>query len=392
MRKSRLLPLGIAIFTMFFGAGNIVTPLVLGREVGDRVWFALGGFLFTGVFIPFLGFVVTLAYEGDYKKFLGTMGKLPAFVISVLIMLLIGPLGAIPRCVTLAYTAVNWYLPSCGLIHFSFLVSIAIYFLTIRKGRLIELLGRLLGPFKLFLLSLLIISSLVIPVSFGKSSIGAFDGFLRGFKEGYFTLDLFCSIFFAGLIYGSFSKYLEACDKKIYTKNIVISGIKACLIGGGMLSLVYVGFCCMAARYSSYVSHVVDDHLLIALGRFALGDKAVTFANLMVLIACLTTAMALVAVVADFLYQDLLKGRLRYKHTLLITISLMFCVSNLGFSSIMAVIEPMALFFYPAIIMLTITNAVYKMFGVNLIRPLVFMTFIVTLFFYYGHYISRMLV
>src|SRR3989338_3392952 len=115
---SKTLSAGIAMFAMLFGAGNVVFPLALGKEAGSTVGCAVAGFCLTAVLVPLLGLISTALYEGDYRKFLGRVGAVPAVIITAVCMILIGPFGAIPRCVNVAYGAVKWYFPYFSLFYF----------------------------------------------------------------------------------------------------------------------------------------------------------------------------------------------------------------------------------------------------------------------------------
>ena len=71
MKTSRIVSTGLAMFAMLFGAGNVVYPLALGRDIGHQVWFGLLGFVLTAVIVPLIGLVSTMLADGDYKLFLG---------------------------------------------------------------------------------------------------------------------------------------------------------------------------------------------------------------------------------------------------------------------------------------------------------------------------------
>ena len=69
LRSRHIITTGLAMFSMFFGAGNIVFPLALGQQAGSMAWVAILGFLITAVGVPFMGLVSMILFEGNYKKF-----------------------------------------------------------------------------------------------------------------------------------------------------------------------------------------------------------------------------------------------------------------------------------------------------------------------------------
>ena len=66
--------IGIALFSMFFGGGNLTFPLWSGIQSKSPLSTTLG-FLISGVLIPFYGIMIGLYFKGDYKKCLSVFGK-----------------------------------------------------------------------------------------------------------------------------------------------------------------------------------------------------------------------------------------------------------------------------------------------------------------------------
>ena len=108
----KVLTTGFAMFAMLFGAGNVVFPLILGRDSGHQLFFGLFGFCITAVIVPLLGLFAIMLNHGDYKCLLAPLGKVPTFFIIATCMILLGPLALTPRCVTISYAAVKSYLPA----------------------------------------------------------------------------------------------------------------------------------------------------------------------------------------------------------------------------------------------------------------------------------------
>ena len=101
---------GVAIFSMFFGSGNVVFPLLLGAQTGDQVPWALVGLTVTAVGAPLLGLLSSVLFQGDPKAYFYRIGQIPGYFAVLLILGLLGPIGVIPRCFTVAHAAVLPYL------------------------------------------------------------------------------------------------------------------------------------------------------------------------------------------------------------------------------------------------------------------------------------------
>lgn len=379
MKVSRLVSVGLAMFTMLFGAGNVFIPLSLGRDTGSQVFFTILGLTLTGILVPLLGLVSSSLYDGNYKKFFATAGSLTGMFLALMCMLLIGPFGATPRCIILAHSAVSWYLPRLSLFIFSILIACLTFGTTIRRSYIVDLMGRFFGPIKIILLLSIIVlgffSSQLIP----SSHIAPFFSFWKGFVGGYATLDLMATIFFSGLIVSSIKAHNKG-KNELSPRQITFFGLKAGIIGGCMLGIMYTGFCLLAAKYSTLLVGISNDQLLGALARLVLGPQAGIIANLTMLVACLTTAIALTAVFADYLHHEFFLGRISYMYALLMTIFLTFVSTNLGFERLASIIEPAAMLCYPALIVLSFANIAHILWGFKYVQSSVIVTFIVTLF------------
>src|SRR5437016_3124403 len=110
-RTIDLLAAGMAIFAMYFGAGNIIFPLALGKFALDKTFFALAGLLLTGVALPITAFVTMFLYQGKIQEFFGRIGKIPGMILACITIALLGPLGCAPRCIVLAYSTVSMSFP-----------------------------------------------------------------------------------------------------------------------------------------------------------------------------------------------------------------------------------------------------------------------------------------
>ncbi len=378
MQTSRLIQLGLAIFAMLFGAGNVVYPLCLGRDAGSMVMFAVIGFIITGVVVPLIGLVSAALFNGDYKKFLGMAGRWPGMIIAFICMLLLGPLGATPRCITLAHGAVHWHLPTISLFVFSLITAVLIFFSTIRRSMVVELMGKVFGPIKLVLLFIIITLGLLATAAPLTTVLTGSTAFARGFADGYLTLDLIGTIFFSALIIRSIRTSMKP-EERDDQAAIAWYGLKAGVIGGSLLGLVYVGFSFAAAKHGIALEFVDKTELLSALAEMVLGARASILANITTTIACLSTAIALTAVFAEYMASELFGGRIKYIHALVVTVVMNLAMTNLGFSGLAHVMEPLVVVCYPALIVLSLANAAHVFWRFNYIKEVVIGTLLINL-------------
>ena len=97
-----LLLVGFTLFSMFFGAGNLIFPPFLGAEAGTLTWHAMRGFLLSAVGLPVLG-VAAVAMAGGLDRLGRRVHPGFAFVFTLLIYLSIGPCLAIPRTASTSF-------------------------------------------------------------------------------------------------------------------------------------------------------------------------------------------------------------------------------------------------------------------------------------------------
>jgi len=379
MQPLKTLSIGLAIFTMLFGAGNVVFPLDLGRETGSMVWFALAGLVLTGVIVPLLGLVSSALFNGDYKKFFRMTGVIPGAILALVCILLIGPFGAIPRCMTVAYAAVHWHLPGLSLFVFSLLIAVLTFMATLRRRYVVDVFGRVIGPIKIVLLLTIVALGLFSPAVPHHSAMTSCESFYKGFSEGYLTLDLLGTIFFSSLIVAGIRRHRKQDGSEYTSQDIATIGLKAGLIGGALLGLVYAGFCIIAAKMSGDILGLSQDQLLSGIATLVLGNRANILANITMALACITTAIALTAVVADYVTNELFSGKIKYLHALLITVSLNFAMTNLGFSGISQVILPLAIICYPALIALSLANMAHVFWGFKHVKVVTLSTLAATI-------------
>lgn len=344
MKRNDTFTTGCALFAMLFGAGNIVFPLIMGRQLGMLTPYAFIGFILTAVFVPLLGFISVMLASGSQDEFLGKLGRVPGLMIGLLCMTLLGPVGAIPRCIAIAHADLAWYFPSLNIYIFSICSAVGIFLFTYDKSRVIDFLGKYLGPLKILCLLAIAFFGLWFPGQPITPDLSKTQSFVHGFYEGYGTMDLLAIIFFSAMIYGRLTK-----NEGLDSRNIMKKALQVSLVCGFFLILVYAGFAAIAAIHGARLDGIANDTLLSALASIILGPKAGVFANITIALTCFVTALALSATFAEFISKDVLKRRISYGTALVITIILSGLMATLRFNGIMATIMPCISMCYPAL-------------------------------------------
>ena len=87
---------GFALFSMFFGAGNVIFPPFLGVEAGSQWLAGFSAYFIADIGLAMMG-MFALLRVGSSEKVLERAGKVPAEILMCAIILCIGPMVAIPR-------------------------------------------------------------------------------------------------------------------------------------------------------------------------------------------------------------------------------------------------------------------------------------------------------
>lgn len=358
---------------MFFGAGNVIFPLDLGRLLDDKVFYAIPGLFISGVLMPIIGVYAGVLFKGDYRALFHKIGAIPGELLMLVCMLTIGPFGAIPRTLTLAHAGFAWYFPQLPMGLFIISAGLIVLFFTMRESKILSIIGKFLAPIKISLLALIIIAGLWFAQPLTHSDVSAGSSFFQGLYQGYYTLDLLVALFFARLIFLGLDK-----ETLSNPNSVRIGLLKAGAFGAILLGVIYSGFMLASAFHASALTNLGRSELVFALGDLLLGKLGI-IASFTVAFATLTTAIALTAVFADYLSKDILRGRLSYRMSVLSSVIVTCGLAMLGFEGVAKIIEPIAIICYPALIVLALAGILNRLYGFDYIKVPVFATFATTL-------------
>lgn len=342
--------IGLALFAMFFGAGNLIFPPYLGINAGSE-WFL--GFICFFIADVGLALVAILAMikTGDVSMngITGKLGRVPSVIINSLIVLCIGPFLAIPR--TAATTFEMGVLPIFP--NFSSWAFGAIFFgltlaFTIRPSSVIDVIGKYLTPILVLSLLALIVMGIVNPIGPIVDTTG-FNTVKEGILAGYQTMDVLASVVFIIII-------ISAAKDKGYTetKSTMKVVIQSSVFAAGALMIIYGGLAYLGATTSGGGFEGLNQTgLVVAITQKLVGSYGVLMLGVIVFFACLTTAIGLVSSCASF-FEELTHGKASYKMVVIITVGFSYFVSNFGISTIISIAAPILTLLYPVVLVMII--------------------------------------
>lgn len=346
-----IIVMGFALFAMFLGAGNLIFPPTLGHIAGDKWIFSLLGFLLTGVIMPVLGVISMGMCGGKLSDFTKNINDIFSTFFIIFVMLIIGPLFAIPRT---GATTFEIAIEPLGLgissVLSSFIFFAITLFFVLTPNSVVDRVGKFLTPVLILILGLLIIKSFFTPIGTPVTT-NVENIFLRGFKEGYQTMDALGSMILATIVISSITEkgYTE---KKSILKMTMYTGIIAC-VGLGLCygGLVYVG-----AQGSNVLSDdLTRTEIVVKSSEILWGRPGQIILGLAIALACLTTSIGLTATAGKY-FADKFKDDISYRATVILICVISFFLANVGVDNIISIAGPILEVIYPVAIVLIVLN------------------------------------
>ncbi|WP_125151968.1 branched-chain amino acid transport system II carrier protein [Clostridium rectalis] len=344
------LVIGLALFAMFFGAGNLIFPPYLGKVMGSKFIIAAIGFVITGVGLPFLGILACTKTNGNFENMAGKVGKKFSVLCSIAIFLAIGPMLAIPRTAATTHElTIQPIFPGI-----SPLVSMVLYFalnlcFVLKPSKVIDNIGKFLTPVLLIVLSLLIVKGIVSPI--GNITYTNIDSaFSSSLIEGYQTMDALASLMFATVITSS------VISKGYKGGEAISMTIKSGLVAIIGLGIIYGGLMYLGAQTSNILpKDITKTALLLQVAKKILGKYGTLSVGIAMGLACFTTSVGLITAGSSF-FENISKGKLPYKINAIVISLVSIAIGSFGVDKIVKISVPILSVLYPVAIVLIITT------------------------------------
>lgn len=355
LTKKQILLVSFMLFSLFFGAGNLIFPPFLGQNAGEVMPLAIAAFLITAVALPVLGVIVVAKFNG-LQKLAQKVNPKFAIVFTILIYLSIGPGLGIPRAASLPFEmAVAPYLPEkANLTVFMLLFSLVFFlvagWLALTPKKLVERIGKFLTPSLLCLLLFVFFNFLFRGTVDVAPAQEAYSGnpFVKGFLEGYLTMDTIAALNF-GLVIATTIGTFGIKEKKGVMKYTVMTGIFAgCILASVYLILAYMGMS------SSAVFPIQENGAwtLRCIVHELFGDTGAVILAAIFTLACLTTCVGLITSISQ--YFSTLTNKLTYRQWVFLITGFSFLICNQGLNMILSISVPVLDAIYPISIMLIV--------------------------------------
>ena len=357
---------GLMLFALFFGAGNLIFPAHMGQQAGESYFQAVLGFVLTGAGLPMLG-ILAMTFTGarDIQQLAARVTPWFGVCFAVALYLSIGPLFALPRTGTVAFeVGVKPFLSegvsdSLLLLVFSVAFFAFAYFLAMSPGKLINRIGKILTPTLLLAIAILAIKTIADPMGGLTEPQANFQShpLVEGFLAGYQTMDALAALVFAIIVIASLQSAGVSNNQQLMRMTM-----GAGVLAAFCLAVVY-GLVTYMGAGSVEVLGWLDNGALVLSGIAShyWGTLGQLLLMIIIFLACLTTAVGLIAACAEYFAR--LLPRISYQGYALIFTLISCVLANKGLSGIISFSIPVLMLLYPltvVLILLVFSHSIFK--------------------------------
>ncbi len=357
---------GVMLFALFFGAGNLIFPASLGQQAGENIWQAICGFLITGVGLPFLG-VLAIGFSGsrDLQELSSRIHPLYAIFFTSAVYLTIGPFFAAPRTGAVAYDIgiapfISEGNESIAMLIFTFLFFLVTLLFSLFPSKIVDNVGKILTPGIVILIALLILMVIIKPMGNLATPQEAYatrlTAFFKGFTEGYNTMDALASLVFAIIVINVLRNMGLKTRSEILSATFKTSAVAALLLGS-----IYVGIAYLGATSTDALGLLeTGGPVLSGTSEYYFGSIGLIILAVLIILACLTTSIGLVIACGEYFHS--LIPKISYNQFVIFFSILCFVIANFGLKNIINYSIPVLMFLYPLAIVLMLLTFLSPLF------------------------------
>jgi len=341
----------LALFSLFFGAGNLILPPLLGFQGGSLWWIVTFGFCVSAVLIPILGILAHARLQGTMYDFAKKVSPTFSLVYCVLIYVISVALPS-PRTASVTHEmAVTKFVDTPSWITSSVYFILVLIFV-LNRSKIVSIIGKWLTPAILIIL-IAIIGITITDADLSLKLTDTVQPFSLGLLEGYQTFDAIGAVVVGAVIIISMNLNDPNASYAQNRRQIAQSG----WLAGGALFLVYAGLILTGALWQgNFDIQISRTALLTGIGAETLGTATNLILSILIALACFTTAVGIITGASDFAKFRFKDSQSAYTLTALISCVLGVLMGQFNVGYIILVALPALLLVYPVTIALIILN------------------------------------
>lgn len=341
---------GSAMFAMFFGAGNIVFSILVGKAASANYMYAIFGWFISAVLIVMIGFYGSMIYDCDNSKYLRFSDKnehskanvvSSIFVRGLIFLISLINILAAARCIIVSYEGFNvlYSFFNSKKVLFSALYTAIVVLIAYKPDKIVDLMGKIFTPVKLGGISVIaILAYIKAPRADLLVTTCPFETFSNSFKCGYQTLDFISSFVIAGLVLAFLKKSMpqqESMDAEARKTMLNKFILASCVVCGIILTFLYFVLLSVGAKYSIFLDGVDSSSFLTKIAEISIGGRSAVAVACIIFVSCLSSAVSLLCIVTEYVHETILKKKLSRTVVLLVVGFAMLAVSLVAFGDLM---------------------------------------------------------
>jgi branched-chain amino acid:cation transporter, LIVCS family len=361
----QLLAIGLMLLAMFLGAGNTIFAPMVGQQAGKTAWLPMAGFLLTGVGLVLLAIVALARVGGRVETLSDRVHPRFTTVFCALLFLALGPLYVIPRTVSVVYeisVRPNFDLPAGAdrwmLLAFSAVFMVFSVLLSLNTGKFVDRLGKVITPVFSALLAVIVVKSLITPMSAPGDAVEPYveGAFLKGFTEGYFTMDALAAFAFGGVFIQSI-KAVGIRGNRELSRVFVKAGVITVL----GLSVLHISLAWIGATSVGAIGHRDNGGVVLAeSAQHLLGQAGVLMIGAVIFLTGITTNIACLSAAAEHFSRS--APRMSYRNWVFVFAAVGLVITNFGLNTILEASVPLLVLLYPMAITLVLLSLLNRYF------------------------------
>jgi LIVCS family branched-chain amino acid:cation transporter len=365
LSTKNLIFIGMMLFGMFFGAGNLIFPVFVGQQAGTQFWPALIGFLVSGVGLPLLGVAAIGVTKTDGVFTLAQkVGRLYAYCFTILLYMCIGPLFALPRLASISFeVGLSPFISSAhqnsSLLIYSVAFFLIAWLFARKPSQIMVYVGKVLTPAFLVLLAILLVMVLIKPMGHGQAAVGDYASvpLVAGFTAGYSTMDALAALAF-GIIVVNALKGLGVTQPGQIAKDTIRAGSLAV----ALMAIIYGLLALLGRNALGTFSRAANGGPILAnVAHAYFGSFGNVLLMVLVILACLKTAIGLITAFGDTFKE--LFPKVPYAVLIALASAVPLIFANVGLDRLLLFSTPILYFIYPLAITLILLGLLTPVLG-----------------------------
>ncbi|MDH2999574.1 branched-chain amino acid transporter [Chelonobacter oris] len=346
--------LGMMIFSLFLGAGNIIFPPMEGYHAGQHWLWAAFGFISTGVLMPFVT-LLAVSVKGRGEALSIELPKWAEVAFWSILYLVLGSTFAMPRITNVAYEMawqpLNLFNGEYSHILFAIAFNLVALFFMLGRSTMISSIGKVMAPLLLLLLTLVGIAVIANPLSdigLPSHAYATNSAIATGLVGGYQTMDVLSAMAFGGIVARALAIKGVAHKSAVLKYTLGAGAVSVVLLAALYLCLFYLG------ATSEHVAAAATNggQIFSAYVNQLFGKSGLLMMSAIVMLANLTTLVGVTSACAD--YFSKFHSRLNYKFFVILFTVATIIIAETGLDTLLRITIPALLMIYPMAIMLVV--------------------------------------